>query len=61
MCLPDAPEPPAPPPERQAARQPDQDVRTRLSDVARRRRGYAATMHAAPSAGPASTSNILGV
>ena len=46
-------------PERQAVKQPELDVSTRLSDRDRRRRGYAATMFAG-STGPASTTNTLG-
>lgn len=58
MCMgaPDAPTVP----ERQAAKTPDGDVRSRLSDSDRRRRGYAATMFT-PSLGAPTTTNVLGV
>lgn len=62
MCIgmPKAPKAPPPPAQRQAAKQPAQDARTRLEDSDRRRRGYASTMFMGANSG-ATTSNVLGV
>ncbi len=59
MCAPSAPDVPSPP-ERQASQEPKLNVRDRLKDRDRRRRGYAATMFA-PAAGPVAVSNVTGI
>lgn len=59
MCIGGTPDVPTVP-ERQAARQPMTDVRDRLSDKDRRRRGFAATMFANTTGAPATT-NVTGV
>jgi hypothetical protein len=61
MCMPSAPDPPPLPAQRQEARQPAGDIRARLSDRDRRRRGYAATMFAPSAMGAPGTTNVLGV
>jgi hypothetical protein len=60
MCSPKmkTPDPPTIP-ERQAAQEPKINIRERLRDRDRRRRGYAAAMLAAPA--PMATSNVTGV
>lgn len=58
MCSPKAPDVPTAP-ERQQAQEPKLNVRDRLRDRDRRRRGYAATMFA--PAGPAAVSNVTGI
>jgi len=60
MCLPSAPDLPTPV-ERQAAKQPAGDIRARLTDRDRRRRGYASTMFAPSALGAPGTTNITGV
>ncbi len=59
MCMGGTPDVPSVP-ERQAAQEPKLNVRDRLKDRDRRRRGYAATMFAA-NAGTAPVSNVTGV
>lgn len=60
MCI-STPDPPPLPAQRQEAKQPAGDIRTRLSDRDRRRRGYAATMFAPAVVGTPGTTNVLGV
>lgn len=59
MCIGGTPDVPKVP-ERQPAQEPKLNLRDRLSDRDRRRRGYLATMFA-PAAGAAATTNITGV
>lgn len=59
MCVGGTPDVPTVP-ERQAAQEPKLNIRDRLKDRDRRRKGYAATMFA-PVSGPAATSNVTGV
>lgn len=59
MCL-SSPEVPKVP-ERQPVQEPKMNVRDRMSDRDRRRRGFLATMYAPANAGAAATTNITGV
>lgn len=59
MCIGGTPDIPTVP-ERQAGKEPKLDLRDRMSDRDRRRRGYAATLIAADRSA-ATTSNVTGV